>query len=364
MAPPEDRMRQAATGVVNWLHAQGVAIDAPVELVPIIGGQSNLTYLLRDAGGRCFVLRRPPTGQVLETAHSMHREWRFLTGLSGTGVPVPKPIAFCDDAAVLGAGFYVMDYVDGVILHTVDDARVLSESARAAVTADLATSLRQLHGVDVAECGLSDIGRGEDYIARQLRRWHGQWEKTRDAANLDVAAIDRGHVALASAIPDQTAVGIVHGDYRLGNVVAATSGAVRAVLDWELATLGDPRADLGWLLLSWEEPGEPRVTNPTGTAPSTLPGFGTRAELVAAYAQNASPDEVADIDYFVAFAAWRWACISAGVYARYQANAMGGQSGDLPAVLQAVVDHAEYALAVLDNASSITTPPVMTRLTP
>jgi aminoglycoside phosphotransferase (APT) family kinase protein len=364
MAPPQDRMQQATTGVVNWLHRQGVVIDAPAELVQIIGGQSNLTYLLRDAGGRRFVLRRPPTGDVLETAHSMHREWRFLNGLYGTGMPVPKPIAFCDDAAILGADFYLMEYVDGVILHTVEDALALSESARAALTANLATSLRHLHGVDVAERGLSDIGRGENYIARQLRRWLGQWEKTREAADLDIPAIDRGHVALASAIPDQTAVGIVHGDYRLGNVVAAPSGAVLAVLDWELATLGDPRADLGWLLLSWEEPGKPRVTNPTGTAPSTMAGFGTRAELVAAYAESGSPDDVADIDYFVAFAAWRWACISAGVYARYKANAMGGQSSDLPAILQAVLDHAEYALALLDNASFVTAPPAMIRLAP
>jgi len=352
MAVADDPMHSAADTVASWLRAHGVAVDAPLELSQITGGQSNLTYLMRDAAGRSFVLRRPPTGQVLETAHSMNREWRFLSALHGTDVPVPEPIAFCDDASVIGAGFYVMEYVDGAILHTADDAVALEEPARAAVTTSLAASLRHLHEVDVAACGLADIGRGEDYIARQLRRWQGQWEKTRSLADLDVPAIDEGHRALASAIPAQTSISIVHGDFRLGNVVAGPDGGVRAVLDWELATLGDPRADLGWLLLSWEESGEPRVSNPTGTAPSTLPGFGTRSELVAAYAGERNDALAAEIDYFVAFAAWRWACISAGVYARYRANVMGGRTSDQPAILQAVIDHAEYALTLVPSPST------------
>lgn len=350
MAVAEDPMHDAATSVAGWLCAHGVTVEGPVELAQITGGQSNLTYRLRDAAGRCFVLRRPPTGQVLETAHSMKREWRFLCALDGTDVPVPEPIAFCDDATVLGAPFYIMEHVDGAILHDVDDARALPEPARAGLTASLAASLRHLHALDVG--GLSDMGRGEDHVARQLRRWQGQWEKTRGLADLDIAAIDEGHRVLSSAIPQQTSVSIVHGDYRLGNVVAGPNGEIRAVLDWELATLGDPRADLGWLLLSWEEPGKSRVSNPTGTAPSALPGFGTRAELVAAYVADGHGAGAAEIDYFVAFAAWRWACISAGVYARYKANVMGGLSSNLPAVLRAVIDHAEYALGLLPSRST------------
>lgn len=347
MAVVEDPMYDAAEAVAEWLDAQGVAIDTPLELSPIAGGQSNLTYLLRDANGRRMVVRRPPTGQVLETAHSMNREWRFLSALHGSDVAVPEPIAFCKDEAVLGAEFYVMEYVAGATLHTAADAIPLTEAARAGVTRAMGASLRDLHRVDVASCGLAGIGRGEDYVARQLRRWQAQWEKTRSLAGLDIPAIDEGHSALSCAIPSQTSVSIVHGDFRLGNVVVGTDGSIRAVLDWELATLGDPRADLGWLLLSWEEPGEPRVSNPPGPAPSALPGFASRKELLANYVEKGDAADAADIDYFVAFAAWRWACISAGVYARYKANVMAGRSSDQHAILQAVVDHAAYALSLL-----------------
>jgi len=353
MAVAGDPMQDcAAAAVADWLVAEGVTIEPPVETTQITSGQSNLTYVMSDGAGRRFILRRPPTGQLLNTAHSMDREWRFLAALHGTEVPVPLPVALCGDDTVLGAPFYVMEYVDGIVMHTADDARALPEPARSDVTAGVAASLRRLHGVDVVARGLADIGRGEDYVARQLRRWNGQWEKIRSLTDLDVPAIDQGHRALSSRIPQQERVAIVHGDFRLGNVIAGPDGAIRAVLDWELATLGDPRADLGWLLLSWEEPGRPRVTNPTGVAPSTLPGFGTRSELVAAYLAEGEPDDAADIDYFIGFAAWRWACISAGVYSRYQANVMGGRTSDQRAILQAIIDHAEYALALVASRSA------------
>jgi aminoglycoside phosphotransferase (APT) family kinase protein len=346
MAVADDPMEDsAAAAVAKWLVSQGVAVDPPLAATQIMSGQSNLTYVMSDSTGQRIIVRRPPTGQVLSTAHSMEREWRFLTALHGTEVPVPRPFALCGDDAVLGAPFYVMEYVDGIVMHTADNAQALPVTARAGITTGVASRLRRLHGVDVGARGLADIGRGEDYVARQLRRWHGQWEKIRSLADLDIPAIDEGHRALLSNIPQQERVGIVHGDFRLGNVIAGPDGAIRAILDWELATLGDPRADLGWLLLSWEEPGKPKVTNPTGIAPSTLPGFGTRSDVIAAYLAEGGPGDAADIDYFIGFAAWRWACISAGVYSRYRANVMGGRTSDQHAILQAVIDHAEYALA-------------------
>jgi aminoglycoside phosphotransferase (APT) family kinase protein len=326
-----------ASAIGHWLGRQEVAFASPIEIFQIAGGRSNLTYRIVDGGGHSFVLRRPPTGQVLETAHSMNREWRFIRALHGTGVPVPRPIAFCDDPAILGVSFYVMEHVDGLVLHTADNARALSSPARTAVSARIAATLARLHAVDVEAVGLSDIGRGADYVARQLRRWHGQWDKTRTAASLDIPVIDEGHRVLEAAVPEQRSAGIVHGDFRLGNVVTGWDGTIRAVLDWELATLGDPRADLGWLLLSWDE----------RAAPSRLPGFGSRAELIESYSRAAGENAAADIDFFVAFAAWRWACISAGVYARYQAGVMGGENADLPAILEAIRNRAEYALDVI-----------------
>ncbi|ETB17991.1 aminoglycoside phosphotransferase [Mycobacterium avium 09-5983] len=289
---------------------------------------------------------------MLETAHNMSREWRFLVALHGTDVPVPAPVAFCEDSSVIGAPFYVMDHVDGLILHNADDAAALPASARAPVAAGVAATLRHLHHIDVSACGLSGIGRGEDYIGRQLRRWQRQWQQSSSLADLKISAVDEAHRVLSSTIPHQDSVSVVHGDFRLGNMIVGGDGSIRAVLDWELATLGDPRADLGWLLLSWDEPGERRVSSPLGTPPSTLPGFKTRSELVAAYhADQATGADAADLDYFVAFAAWRWACISAGVYARYKANVMGGRSGDMAGILQTILDHAGYALALLGTTT-------------
>ncbi len=343
MAAGDEHLHTLASTVAQWLDRQDVGIRGPVKMSQIAGGRSNLTYLVVDAAGRRLVLRRPPTGAVLETAHSMSREWRFISALSGTGVPVPRPVAFCDDSSVIGASFYVMEHVDGVVLHTRDAATGLDVGARASVSSAIAATLGRLHVVDPHAVGLSDIGRGNDYVPRQLRRWQSQWDKTRAVAGMDVPAIDHAHRELASAVPEQRRVSIVHGDFRLGNAVTSTDGSIRAVLDWELATLGDPRADLGWLLLSWAEPDE-ATGNPSRHAPSSLPGFGRRAALIDAYAQEAGAAAANDIDYFVAFAAWRWACISAGVYARYQADVMGGETADLPAILEAIQDHAEFAL--------------------
>jgi aminoglycoside phosphotransferase (APT) family kinase protein len=347
MAVTDQQRRALPSAITMWLAEQGVRVVDPIEVSQISGGQSNLTYRIIDAAGQRFVLRRPPTAGVLDTAHSMSREWRFISGLVGTGVAVPRPIAYCEDPSVLGAVFYVMEHVDGLVAHTADDARALDMSARSVVSADIAATLGQLHSVNAEAVGLSDMGRGGDYVARQLRRWHGQWDKTRAVAGLDLPAVDEGHRVLLSAMPQQRAVSVVHGDYRLGNVVIGPDGRIRAILDWELATLGDPRADLGWLLLSWNEPGETRVANPAGAAPSTLPGFGTRVALLEAYTNEAGEAAATDIDYFVAFAAWRWACISAGVYARYQAGVMGAESGDLEVILAAVKDHAHFALELI-----------------
>jgi aminoglycoside phosphotransferase (APT) family kinase protein len=352
MTIADEHMNATAATVARWLARQGVALRAPVELSQIAGGRSNLTYLIADSAGQRLVLRRPPTGGVLETAHSMSREWRFISALNGTGVPVPRPVAFCDDPAVVGASFYVMEHVDGLVLHTREAAGRLEASARAAASTSVAATLGRLHTVDPQAVGLSDAGRGDGYVDRQLRRWHGQWDKARAVAGLDVRAIDDGHRALASAVPALRGVSIVHGDFRLGNVVTGADGSVRAVLDWELATLGDPRADLGWLLLSWAEPDEVGG-NPSLDAPSSLPGFGRRAALVEAYLNEAGAAAASDTDYFVAFAAWRWACISAGVYARYQAGVMGSETADLPAVLEAIRDHAEFALELVAGRHSV-----------
>jgi aminoglycoside phosphotransferase (APT) family kinase protein len=343
--------------VAQWLHAANAlpAGDGELTMSLIEGGQSNLTYrLLWQSSAKSgesleLVLRRPPLGGVLATAHNMSREWRFLSALYGRGVPVPRPVLISEDDSVLGAPCYVMEYVPGVILHAPADVGALDERARARATHGLTATLAALHAIDPAAVGLADIGKPENYVSRQLSRWQRQWEQTREASGLRIPEIDEAHAALTADIPVQRRSCIVHGDLRLGNVVLGPAGDVRAVLDWELATLGDPRADLGWLLLSWDHPGENRLYRPLDVAVSTEPGFGTREQVVADYQRRAGADAVERIDFFVAFAAWRWACISAGVYARYQAGFMGDRGVDLPAIERAVRSHAAFALNTISG---------------
>jgi aminoglycoside phosphotransferase (APT) family kinase protein len=302
-----------------WLgdHVAGVA--PPFEYRLIAGGRSNLTYAVADRDGRRFVLRRPPLGHVLQSAHDMGREHRIISALAPTAVPVPQPLAFCEDPAVNDAPFYVMDFVTGEVLDDARDAeRQLDKAARARASQSLIDVLVELHAVDADAVGLGDLGRKDGYVERQLRRWQAQFESSKSR---DIPAMDEVHRRLALHVPPQQRTGIVHGDYRLGNCLVGPDGAVRAVLDWELCTLGDPLADLGWTIAWWIESGE-SADHLRKSVPSMVPGFATRATLVEQYAARSGAN-VGALDYFVALAYWKLACISEGVYARYRAGVMG-----------------------------------------
>lgn len=306
-----------AARVAEWLGEHVDGIRLPVSFALVSGGRSNLTYRVTDADGVVRALRRPPTGGVLSTAHDMSREWRFIRALADTEVPVPQPLAYCDDTAVVGAEFYVMSFVDGVVPADRDAAeRTFPVSARRHAGEQVVDVLAALHRVDPDEVGLGSAARRDGYLQRQLTRWQRQVHQS-GAPNL--ALLDRVHDALVTHLPPQTS-GIVHGDYRPGNLSFAVDGRVLAIFDWELATLGEPLADLGWLISTWEEPGD--ATPPTTPGPSTAPGFPTRAELTDRYARRSGRD-VSDLPYYVAFSRWRSACIAAGVRARYQAGVMG-----------------------------------------
>jgi aminoglycoside phosphotransferase (APT) family kinase protein len=303
--------------VQEWLVANVPGLVAPVEFTLVAGGRSNLTYRVGDAAGRNYALRRPPTGGVLSTAHDMHREWRFLSALAPTEVPVPTPLAFCADHELTGGQFYVMDFVDGLVLADEQAGARLAGPARAVVGAQVVDVLVGLQRVDPAEVGLADIVRPDGYVQRQLRRWHRQVHQS-GAEYLGL--IDEVHGLLGAGAPEQGG-GIVHGDYRPGNMSFAPDGRVLAIFDWELATSGDPLADLGWLVSTWSEPGDDAPGTTLG--PSTVPGYPTRAELIDRYAR-ASGRDVSALPYYVAFSRWRAACILAGVAARYRAGVMGG----------------------------------------
>ena len=220
---------------------------------------------------------------MLPTAHDMRREHTVISALGPTGVPVPETLGLCTDESVNGAPFYVMSFVEGHIVRDERTAKGLTLSARARAGESLVDTLAQLHAVDVDAVGLGDFARRDGYIARQLKRWHGQFAQSTLDGQPGPAIVDRVHELLAARIPEQQGVAIVHGDYRLDNTVLDDQGEVRAILDWEICTLGDPLADLGLLMVYWAEP-EDGDAALLGVAPTTLPGFARRADLLERYA--------------------------------------------------------------------------------
>jgi aminoglycoside phosphotransferase (APT) family kinase protein len=318
----------AEEAVTSWLHANvtlpdGTKLSTPLRFELIAGGRSNLTYKVEDARGRRVVLRRPPLGELLPTAHDMAREYRILSALGPLGLPVPQTLALCTDSQVNQRPFYVMSYVEGVIARDVASAQALSLQARRRCGLELAEVLARLHALNPLEAGLDDLARHEGYMERQLKRWHQQFHMAQVPADPETThLVDELHQKLLAQIPAQQGFGIVHGDYRLDNAVLSPAGEVLGILDWELCTLGDPLADLGMLMVYWAEPGDALLA--LTEAPTVLEGFPTRSELVAQYALGSSRD-LSALPYYKAFGYWKLACILHGVLSRYKT---GGAAGD------------------------------------
>jgi aminoglycoside phosphotransferase (APT) family kinase protein len=307
-------------GVEGWFAEHVPGAQAPLSFERISGGHSNLTYGVRDAADRRWALRRPPLGKRLGSAHDMGREFRVVSALASSAVPVAPVVGLCQDDTVNGAPFYVMEFVEGPILRGLAEADAFPEEAeRRAIGERVIDTLVEIHAVDPDAAGLGDLGRKEDYVARQLRRWQGQWEKSKTR---ELAAIDAVHERLSARIPEQGPATIVHGDYRLDNMILTPAGEVAAVVDWELCTLGDPLADIGLLMVYWPEPGDETIA--LGQPATLAPGFPNRGELRARYAERSGRD-LSQLDFFVALGYWKLAIILEGVYARYAA----GQYGDV-----------------------------------
>jgi aminoglycoside phosphotransferase (APT) family kinase protein len=327
-------------GVTAWCRANLPGVRPPLEVRQLAGGRSNLTFRVTDAAGNDWVLRRPPLHGVLPSAHDMGREHRVISALAATPVPVPATFGLCQDEAVTGAPFYVMGYVEGVVPR--DEATVaahLGLPARAAAADSLVDALVALHEVDPDRVGLGQLGRRTGYLERQLARWQRQLEQSRTRP---LPALDEVHRRLAANLPAQAGPArIVHGDFRLDNVVLSPAGRVLAVLDWELCTLGDPLADVGLLCVYWAEPGD--QTLPLRAAPTTMPGFPGRAALTRAYAARSGRD-LSDLDTYVAFASWKLAVILEGVVARHAGGAYGEGDDSWRGFAEVVVQLADRAL--------------------
>jgi len=331
--------------VTAWLEAEVAGATGPFRFDAIAGGHSNLTYRVTGADGGRYVLRRPPLGHRLASAHDMGREHRIIHALQRSAVPVAPALGYCEDAAVNDAPFYVMAFVDGHVLRDrATSEATLSPAARRTASESIVDTMAAIHAVDLEAVGLADLGKHDGYIARQLKRWYGQWnqQKTRD-----LTAVDTVHDELSRRIPEQGPAAIVHGDYRLDNCMVGDDGNVVAVLDWEICTLGDPLADVGLLQVYWTGPHDDQSAW-VGSA-TTADGFLDRADLAARYAERSGRD-LSQLPFYVSFAYWKLACILEGVYARYLGGALGQRNAaELEPFKLQVDGAAARALQVLET---------------
>ncbi|MFF8412291.1 phosphotransferase family protein [Streptomyces omiyaensis] len=284
-------------------------VAGPLEARLIEGGRSNLTYTVTDGTGR-WVVRRPPLGHVLATAHDMKREHRVISALGGTAVPVPGTVLLCEDEEVLGAPFYVMEFVEGTPYRSASQLAPLGPERTRAAVLGLVDTLVDLHAVEPEAVGLGDFGRPEGFLDRQLRRWGKQLAASRGR---ELAGIEELHAALGRALPDSPAPTVVHGDYRLDNALVGEDDRIRAVLDWEMSTLGDPLTDLGLLVMystPLDLPGSPISTT------ASAAGHPSAAELVERYAARSGRD-VSALSWYTAFAWFKLAVILEGIHYRY-----------------------------------------------
>jgi aminoglycoside phosphotransferase (APT) family kinase protein len=326
----------------HWFESTVTGAEPPVRFELLTTGRSCPTYRVTDGTGRGWVVRHPPLGHKVETAHDVSREYRVMSALGRhTDVPVPETVAFCDDRDVVGVPFYAMTFVDGTVMFYAEEAAAVPEENRRRAARELVDVLAWIHHVDVDAVGLGDLGRRDQYIARQLRRWFGQYEALTPER---VPLIEELHTALSRSIPPQRETTLVHGDYAFHNIIAGSDGSLRAVLDWELSTLGDPLADLGWLLFQWLDRDEKRVYQVS--AANQLPGFPDRLELVEWYGE-ASGRSLDDLPFYYAFAWWKMACAEVAIYRRYVDGVRGGEECDPDALWQMVFDLAEGARRAL-----------------
>ncbi len=308
--------------VTAWMAEHVDGVEPPLRFERVAGGHSCLTYIVEDRADRRYVLRRPPIGHVLATAHDVAREHKIISALADSDVPVAPALGLCTDVTVNDAAFYIMGFVDGLVLHNADQARRLPVEARRHAGEHLVDILVALHNVDIDEVGLGDLSKRSDYLGRQLRRWTAQWEGSKTK---EVPGMERLQEWLIANQPADADSRIVHGDFRLGNCIHAPDGTILAMLDWELCTLGDPLADVSYLLRSWAEGSDaPRAA---ADPPSRAAGFPTRDELADRYAARSGRD-LEDLSYWMAFNAWRSSCIVQGVYHRYITGKMAARGDE------------------------------------
>ena len=326
--------------VTLWFKELLPSVLPPLTFGLISGGHSNLTYLITDASGAKWILRRPPLGELMPTAHDVNREYTVMAALQNTDVPVPKTIGFCNDNAITGAPFYIMSCAQGMVLHDEEDSiKYLGTDERSVVSESLVDTLIAFQNIDIDAVGLGDLGRREGYLARQLKRFSRNYDLCEPSNPKPMYAI---HDELKKSTPTQGPATLVHGDYRLGNCTCSPCGQITAILDWETCTLGDPLIDISLMLAIWSNtaPTQPRTA-------TSAPGFWTPERVLSAYAERCGRD-VSNINYYLAFQFWRMSVIYEEIAARYRSGAYGAARKETD-----IKDAAEYymrkASTVLDQ---------------
>jgi aminoglycoside phosphotransferase (APT) family kinase protein len=350
---PDDIVRTRAQGAANarepllvidplveFLAAHGLQAPPDLDATPIGDGHSCVTFGLSTG----VVLRRPPRGPLPPSAHDVLREARLLRALEATPVRAPKVLAVCDDATVIGAPFYVMEQVRGEVMTSSIPSALDDPRGRAGIADELIDALVELHAVDWAAAGLEGFGKPTGYLERQLRRFTGLWEhnRTRELEQVELVG-----AWLAANLPESPPATVVHGDYRLGNTMFATSAPPRliAIFDWEMATIGDPLADVGYMMIHWTQRGDEigrfNLQNVT-----SRPGFPTRRELIERY-EDRSGRSMRALDWYVTLALWKAVVFMEGNYKR----AVHGTTDDpyLKSFGEGVVELADRALQVTQH---------------
>jgi len=348
---PTDPPGLTLDSLLQWMSSNisGVDTSAKLQTTLLAGGRSNISYKLTDASGSSWVLRRPPLGHIMPSAHDMGREFRVLSGLNSVSFPTPKAQGFCDDETIIGSKFMLMDFVDGRVIESAETATTLSDVQASEISQNLVDALANLHCVDPSAAGLDQLGRPEGYLQRQVKRWGEQWQLTKTR---ELAEIEELHTWLEGAIsklPTNLPSAIVHGDYRIDNVILdPKTSEIISVLDWEMSTLGDPISDLAISLVYWSQAGDTlRNQIPVAQEVTTGPGFWTREQVVQHYVSKTGYD-ISHLDECVALACFKLAVIMESIHHRnLSGQQLGAAAGAQSTMGQATVALTKLGLAVI-----------------
>ncbi|MHB1592920.1 MAG: phosphotransferase family protein [Streptosporangiaceae bacterium] len=332
-----------------YLNGRLIGLDAglPMEVSLLGGGRSNVSYRIEQSDA-AWVVRRPPLGHVLPSAHDMGREYRVLSRLAAAGVPVPRVYLYCADEQIIGAPFLVMEYVSGLVFACPADTAAMPPDDASLLSSRLVQALADLHRIDIATAGLAELGRPIGYLARQVRRWTGQWELTRSGDLNSARRLARLLAGRVGRLPPSPRAAVLHGDYRLDNLIIGPRDlAIRAILDWEMSTLGDPLADLALLLVYWSRPGDGlRRQVPVAAGVTDRPGFWSREQLIQRY-QEHSGLSTDNLDFYVALACFKLAVILESIHTRHlQGRQIGVAVGEDHQLARAVPALMELGLRV------------------